>query len=486
MKRAKRARAKPKTKPKAATSASRPSAGEIEFPKKGNIMLLLGEVYEDIRDALGEFISNAEDAEATKIRIHLPGRGRLNIEDNGTGMTREDLEHVPFHIGDSLRALQQGKIGEKGIGLLGFQAFADRCTIISRARGRRETWRLSLVAGNPRFRIAPVDEGLPHSGTEVVISGIRGQKSRVFSKKPLISWLQSKYRQALQERRFSLEMIDEQERIVIRPTAYQGEQYKVPVIKTRYGRVKANLFVSPMATNFRVGVTHKGRMVIHDLASVPEFTREPWTSGKVQGEISCDFCKQTTGRAGFIQDDKKFDAWVEAVRKIEKPLKKEINERQREEQDASDQAVFKRMNTALTRALREFDEIDMLLARIQSHALGRGPRTGKSKKPPSKGKTGPAGKLLKKLPPRGFTWEVEDFDDLNVHLHSRYDRALNIIRINRLHPDYERESRTPESREDYLVKLTTKELALALYPGVSRADQAEKMVQLELCVNRNL
>jgi len=35
----------------------RPSAGEIEFPKKGNIMLLLGEVYEDIRDALGEFLS---------------------------------------------------------------------------------------------------------------------------------------------------------------------------------------------------------------------------------------------------------------------------------------------------------------------------------------------------------------------------------------------------------------------------------------------
>jgi hypothetical protein len=462
------------------------AAGEIEFPKKGNIMLLLGEVYEDIRDALGEFISNAEDAEASKIRLHLPGHGRLIIEDNGTGMSRDALGRVPFHIGDSIRALQQGKIGEKGIGLLGFQAFAEKCTIISRARNQRDTWRLSLVGGNPKFRIAPVQEGLPHSGTEVVISGIKGQKSRVFAKKPLINWLQSKYRQALQERKFSLELIDESERIVIRPTAYQGEQYKVSPIKTRYGQVRANLFVSPLATNFRVGVTHRRRMVIHDIATVPEFTKEPWTSGKVQGEISCDFCKQTTGRAGFIQDDRKFDAWVEAVRKIEHPLLREVKARQREEQDATDHAIFKRMNTALTRALREFDEIDMLLARLQRTALGRGPQTGKSKGASSKGKTGPAGNLLKKLPPRGFTWEVEDFDDLNVHLHSRYDRALNVIRINRLHPDYERESTDTESREDYLVKLTTKELALALYPGVSRADQAEKMVQLELCVNRNL
>ena len=81
---------------------------------------------------------------------------------------------------------------------------------------------------------------------------------------------------------------------------------------------------------------------------------------------------------------------------------------------------------------------------------------------------------------------MEDFDDANVHLHSRYDRALNIIRINRLHPDYGRESGEPASRERYLVKLTTKELALALYPGISRTDQLEKMVQLELCMIRNL
>lgn len=463
-----------------------PSAGEIEFPKKGNIMRLLGEVYEDIRDALGEFISNAEDAEATKIRIHLVGRNRIIIEDNGTGMTREYMAEVPRRVGDSLRALQEGKIGEKGIGILGFQAFADRCTIISRARGRRDTWRLSLLAGEPRFRISQVQEGLPHSGTEVVISGIRGQKTRVFAKKPLIAWLQSKYRQALQERRFSLEVLDNEERISIRPSAYQGEHFKIAPVKTRWGPVKASLYVSPLATNFRVGVTHKGRMVIHDIASLPEFAREPWTSGKVQGEITCDFCRQTTGRGGFVQDDNRWDAWVEAVRKFEAPLAKELGALAREVQDATDQAVFKRMNSAMTRALREFEEIESMLARVQRTALGQGPRSSSSSGGRSRARPGPAGRLLKKLPPRGFTWEIEDFDDLNVHLHSRYDRALNLIRINRLHPDYERESRDPQSRERYLVKLTTKELTLALYPGISRADQLEKMVQLELCVNRNL
>ena len=463
------------------------TGGEIEFPKKGNVMRLLGEVYEDIRDALGEFISNAEDAEASKIRIHLHGRSRIVIEDNGTGMPREEMAAVPRRVGDSIRALQEGKIGEKGIGILGFQALADRCTIISRARGKRETFRLSLVAGNPRFRIARVKDGLPHSGTEVVISGIRGRRSRVFSKKPLVSWLQSKYRQSLQERRFRLEVLDGQEIFSIRPSAYQGEQFKVKPVKTRFGLVRSSLYISPMASNFRVGVTHKGRMVLHDIATIPEFAREPWTSGKVQGEVTADFCRQTTGRAGLVQDDNRFDAWAEAVRKLEAPLKKEIGTLQREVEDESDRGTFKRMNGALTKALREFEEIESLLARVQRTALGRGPRTGASgRSSRSRTKPGPAAKLLTKLPPRGFTWEIEDFDDTAAHLHSQYDRALNTIRINRLHPDYERESHEPAARGRYLVKLTTKELTLALYPGISRSDQLEKMVQLELCMNRNL
>jgi len=483
-----KAKARPKPKQSKMEQMRLPlTGGEIEFPKKGNVMRLLGEVYEDIRDALGEFISNAEDAEASKIRIHLHGRSRIVVEDNGTGMPREDMASVPRRVGDSIRALQEGKIGEKGIGILGFQALADRCTIISRARGKRDTYRLSLVAGNPKFRISAVKEGLPHSGTEVVISGIRGQRSRVFAKKPLVNWLQSKYRQALQERRFRLEVLDGQEIVSIRPSAYQGEQFKAKPVKTRYGTVKPSLFISPMATNFRVGVTYRGRMVVHDIATIPEFRREPWTSGKVQGELTADFCRQTTGRAGLVQDDHRFDAWLEAVRRLEAPLKKEIGTLQREVEDESDRGTFKRMNGALTKALREFEEIESLLARVQRTALGRGPSTGKSGRSKSaRSKPGPAAKLLTKLPPRGFTWEVEDFDDTAAHLHSQYDRALNTIRINRLHPDYERESNDAPSRERYLVKLTTKELTLALYPGISRSDQLEKMVQLELCMNRNL
>ncbi len=469
-----------------ATARPKSATGEIEFPKKGNIMLLLGEVYEDIRDALGEFISNAEDADATKVRIRLVGRGRIVVEDNGAGMTGEEMSMVPRRVGDSIRALQEGKIGEKGIGILGFQAFAERCTIISRGKGSGETWRLSLVAGNPNFRISPVAGGLPRSGTEVVISGIRGRKSRVFSKRPLVVWLQSKYRQALQERRFQLEVIDERERLNIRPTAYQGEHFKVAPVSTRLGAVRANLFVSPHANNFRVGVTHRGRMVVHDVTTLPGLHHEPWTSGKVQGEISCDFCRQTTGRTGFVNDDSRWDAWVEAVRRLEAPLKREIRARLQEEQDRTDERIFGRLNTAMSRALREFDEIESLLARVQRTAIGPGPRTGKPKrKGPSSGKS-PAGKLLQKLPPRGFTFEIEDFDDMSVHLHSQYDRALNVIRLNRLHPDYERESQNPENRERYIVKLTTKELVLTLYPGISRGDQLEKMVQLELCVSRNL
>jgi hypothetical protein len=259
-------------------------------------------------------------------------------------------------------------------------------------------------------------------------------------------------------------------------------------VKTRFGQVKPSLFMSSLATSFRVGVTHRGRMVIHDVAALPEFNREPWTSGKVQGELSADFVRQTTGRAGLFRDDRRYAAWVEAVRSLEPRLKRALSQQESRDREATDQALFKRMNSAMTRALREFEEIEQLLARVQRAALGRGVTTGASSRASSgsSAKPGPAAKLLGRLPPRGFTWEIEAFDDLSAHKHSQYDKALNVIRINSLHPDYERESRDPESRERYLVKLTTKELALALYGGMSRDEHFEKLVQLELCVNRNL
>lgn len=470
---------------KSARPVSR-QGGEIEFPKKGNVMRLLGEVYEDIRDALGEFISNAEDAEASAVRMHLLGRSRIVVEDNGTGMTREELRTVPTRVGDSIRALQEGKIGEKGIGILGFQAFADRCSIISRARGSKGTWKLSLVAGDPRFRVSSVAHGLPRSGTQVVIAGIRTGRTRVFAKKSLIAWLQTKYRSSLQERRFRLEVLDGSERVILRPAGYGGVPVKLSPVRTRYGPVKVNLFVSPMATSFRVGIVHRGRRVIRDATDLPELDHEPWRSGKVQGEIACDFCKQTTGRAGFVRDDKRYEAWVEAVRRIEGPVSKALSRAQEDERAETDRAVFKRLQHALTGALREFEEIESILAGVQRRALSGGLRKTSGGGGPGPSRPGPAGKLLRKLPPRGFTWEIEDFDEASSHLHSMYDRGLSVIRINRLHPDYERESGDAETRERYIVKLTTKELALALYPGVSRTDQAEKMIQLELCLNRNL
>ena len=205
------------------------SVGEVEFPKKGNIMRLLGEAYEDIRDALGEFITNSEDAEAERIDIRLDRKrgSRMSVADDGTGMSYSELEAVPHRIGDSAKLLMEDKIGSKGIGILGFQAVADRCEIVSRVRGQRTTYKLVLNAGDPRYRIMRADRPLKRPGTAVTLFRLRKDKTRLFALSSLAAWLKVKYRISLLERKYALRVTEGNRTVNVRPESYSGLRFKV-------------------------------------------------------------------------------------------------------------------------------------------------------------------------------------------------------------------------------------------------------------------
>src|SRR4030042_5062266 len=113
------------------------------------VFAVLANVCRSPQETLKQFFENAADAidqaktEEGYIRLKLEykpgGNGlkedilhRLVIEDNGSGMTREKMNQVLHHIGDSEK-INLSLRGEQGIGLLAFALIAGELHLASSA-----------------------------------------------------------------------------------------------------------------------------------------------------------------------------------------------------------------------------------------------------------------------------------------------------------------------------------------------------------------
>jgi|AntAceMinimDraft_16_1070373.scaffolds.fasta_scaffold05876_4 hypothetical protein len=119
-------------------------SGKFTFEISLSVLNHLGRnLYRSFATVLGEAVSNAWDADATKVHIYIDRENNsLCIKDDGTGMTESDFQNKFLRIGYSKR--KEGKlsaerkrpfIGRKGIGKLALLSCADRITVISERRG---------------------------------------------------------------------------------------------------------------------------------------------------------------------------------------------------------------------------------------------------------------------------------------------------------------------------------------------------------------
>ncbi len=192
------------------------SIGDLQY-----VIQLLGEVYRDSRDALAEFITNAGDANATKIYVFLHKRARepyIQVSDNGDGMTKNILKYVAENIGNSLKKYDPKSAGEKGIGILGFQKIAERCDIVSKGNSSKETFCLSLKAGSLNYSIQQEKEhALQIRGTDVYFYGISADTWRLFTRDKLANYFKSKFRLDLLSDAYSLVIVEGKETTPVRP-----------------------------------------------------------------------------------------------------------------------------------------------------------------------------------------------------------------------------------------------------------------------------
>ena len=127
------------------------------LPPEAVNRIAAGEVIERPAAAVKELVENALDAGARRIRIAIErgGIGSLVIEDDGSGIARDELPlAVERHATSKLVADAGGGVDLLNIFTMGFRGEAlpsigavARLTIASRARGADEAWRIDVEGG---------------------------------------------------------------------------------------------------------------------------------------------------------------------------------------------------------------------------------------------------------------------------------------------------------------------------------------------------
>jgi HSP90 family molecular chaperone len=121
---------------------------KVNFKIDTRLTSLLGENYRSSESAIKELVDNAWDADAENVKIILPdpfSQNPIIIEDDGTGMTKQEIENEYLFIANS-RIIIKGEVtqlkkrkvkGRKGIGKFAGLVIAARMEIISCARNKK-------------------------------------------------------------------------------------------------------------------------------------------------------------------------------------------------------------------------------------------------------------------------------------------------------------------------------------------------------------
>ncbi len=489
----------------------------LRIANLGKGLRYLGQVYGDPRDALNEFVSNAADEYAQAgptgrtIRITLRRAGRMPqivVSDDGRGLTRARLEAVAGHLCESDKAalLEADKIvGEKGIGILAFAAFAQQCDIVTRADGESDTSRMRLRRGAETCEVAEEGErrrGRP--GTDVHLTGIGKEIWRVFTLPKLTEYFRVRRRQALLGGEYAIELVEGRKVARVRPEVYKGNPFDTPPIRTPFGLIRIHLYLWPTpATGRSVALVGKGgTTIVDDMAALDEFSYGPWNSGQVQGEVIFAGLEQTTGRKGVVRDADRFPLLAKAIQDLETGVSAELKRLTEEHRARSDRELFLRLREIFAQVLRELNDLENPLRAPVSHPGGEvGPggvdatRISPANRPQGGEGAGASStsEIDRDLPSvarqrqRALpAWRLLPFPEDKRHLRSEFDAATRVIQVNELHPDYRAAREDGSAQLHYLTWLTAKELALWQNPHTDALATAEDMIRILVRARRHL
>ena len=305
-------------------------------------VLVSGQAYQDPKDALNEFVSNAADeyVEAGKrgerIRLVLRRKGRypvIAVDDAGRGMSPERLREVARNLFESSKAGDDRTLGEKAIGILAFQQLCGRCDVVSREESSPETWMLRLERGKATATLEREKRRVRQEpGTTVYLSDLDPEVLRVLTQRRVVEYLRSRRGAALTNGDYEIEVVEGRSSELVLPEKPEGVKLSIPPRHTLWGRIEFALYVAPAdGRRRRVSVVGRaGTSILDDLAELEEFSCPPWNSNQVSGRIVFESLQQTAGRRAILRDRGAFPLFVEAVKAIEQAVAQTVERIDRE------------------------------------------------------------------------------------------------------------------------------------------------------------
>lgn len=168
---------------------------QLTFLVDASVIERLGrELVAKQETALIELVKNAFDADATKVEVALTDGARgpeLQVTDDGTGMTREDLTNGFLRVASTFKQIlprssvfARERAGSKGIGRFAAQRLGQRLTLVTRTDEMDKALRLEVDwnAFAPGKDLSEISVSLDDSaegakGTTLRIEGLRDQWS---------------------------------------------------------------------------------------------------------------------------------------------------------------------------------------------------------------------------------------------------------------------------------------------------------------------
>ena len=501
----------------------------LRIGNMGKAVLITGQAYQDPKDALNEFVSNAADEYAQaglrgrRIRVVLRRRGRypmIAVEDTGRGMDADRLREVARNLFNSSKASDPKTIGEKAIGILAFQQLGEQCDVVTRPLGSSGTLALRLQRGSPRAELQENERRRARviPGTTVYISDLDPDVLRVLTLRKVVDYLRRRRGHALARGDYEIEVIEGRHSELVTAEEPDGVRLDIPPRSTLWGRMEFRIHVAPRPDRRRrvAVVGSGGTTIIDDVTEIEEFDHPPWSSDQVSGLIAFEALRQTAGRRAVLRDRDAFPVFVESLRSIEPAVVRTLERVARE----VDVDVAGRLNEAVRRifgrVLKELADLDDPMRTPVGTEPGRGAIL--AEEPSVHREVGDAEAGVEP----GERWlEPSSIDDLEPPddigepmaepprgvrpgpgrprslptllpdpspdgVRSRFDSEERVVYYNDQHPDYLLVKSDERALLDYLSTLVAKEYVLYNNPRAASNELAEEMVRMLVRVRRHL
>jgi len=492
----------------------------------GNVakaVLVTGQAYQDPKDALNEFVSNAADeylelGRPGRVRVVLRRRGRspvIAVDDDGRGMRPDRLRDVARNLFESVKSGDQRTLGEKAIGMLAFQQLGARLDVVSRAEDSNETWVLRLDRGKPhallererrRHRTVP--------GTTVYIADLEPDVLRMMTQRKVVDYLRQRRGPALESGVYSIEVVEGSSSELVTPHRPDGIKLEIRPRSTLWGRIEFTLFVAPPnGQRRRVSVVGRaGTTIIDDLAELEEFDGNPWTSDQVSGQIVFEALQQSAGRRAILRDRDAFPVFLEMIRSVEPAVAATVAKITRDVDDATIDRISDAVRKIFGRVLKELADLDNpmrtplgsepgeggLFVEAAAQTGGQSPaadNTGGTHAPDVSAELNDIRSVQAddlpaepSRPDRRRSSELPTIapDPEPGEARSRFDPATSLVLYNERHADYLLVKDDEPILLDYLATLVAKEYVVYNNPRAQPEDLAEEMVRMLVRVRRHL